>query len=182
MAKKQSLNTRIDSFEANQSKIVDSFDSNQEVIDTLEGELADAMAKLKNANDQVIRLLDEKESLATEIKLAKSGKTIGNEKIAKLQSELASSLKRLSELEEKQIDSTIDSSLGAEALQKLEAQLASSEATVTELQEKLSLEKIERTKILDDFKKAGDQIAKLEALKADSALVGTQMIRKLTAY
>ena len=169
--KLESANTRIDSFEANQSKIVDIFDSNQEVIDTLEGELADAMAKLKNANDQVIRLLDEKESLATEIKLAKSGKTTSdNEKIAKLQSELASSLKRLSELEEKQIDSTIDSSLGAEALQKLEAQLASSEATVTELQEKLSLEKIERTKILDDFKKAGDQIAKLEALKADSAL------------
>ena len=169
--KLESANTRIDSFEANQSKIVDSFDSNQEVIDTLEGELADAMAKLKNANDQVIRLLDEKESLATEIKLAKSGKTTSdNEKIAKLQSELAISLKRLSELEDKQKDSSIDSSLGAEALQKLEAQLASSEATVSELQEKLSREKIERTKILDDFKKAGDQIAKLEALKANSAL------------
>ena len=169
--KLESANTRIDSFEANQSKIVDIFDSNQEVIDTLEGELADAMAKLKNANDQVIRLLDEKESLATEIKLAKSGKTTSdNEKIAKLQSELAISLKRLSELEDKQKDSSIDSSLGAEALQKLEAQLASSEATVTELQEKLSREKIERTKILDDFKKAGDQIAKLEALKADSVL------------
>ena len=140
-------------------------DLEHEAITMLEGELSGALEKLESANNQINSLIAEKEKLSEQIA---SRDTIriseDQDKITALEAKLAQSLESLSELE-KQSGKQTDLALSAEAMERLEADLSLSEATIAELQGKLNEERQEREKLLNDFKKAGEQIAKLEAQK-----------------
>ena len=87
----------------------------------------------------------------------------------------------MSELEKRSGKQT-DLALSAEAMERLEADLSLSEATIAELQGKLNEERQEREKLLNDFKKAGEQIAKLEAQKSKPIANETSDGSDLEAY
>ena len=79
----------------------------------------------------------------------------------------------LAELEKENIDNLpADRLVEGEALQRLETDLAKSEVTISELQEKLSQERQEREKLFNDFRKAGEQISRLEASRNDLLVEG----------
>jgi chromosome segregation ATPase len=137
----------------------------QEAFAMLEGELANAIEDLDRANNQINSLLEDKKQLMEQLADNKFNSSSEDQiKIEFLESKLEESLQTLADLENNRKEkSTFGNEVSGEAIQKLETDLAKSEATISELQEKLSQEKQEREKLFNDFRKAGEQISRLEA-------------------
>lgn len=137
----------------------------QEALVMLEGELADALEDLDQANNQINSLLEDKKQLTDQLANNKANSSSEDQiKIELLESKLEESLRTLADLENnRNVGDASGNEVSGEAIQKLETDLAKSEATISELQEKLSQEKLEREKLFNDFRKAGEQISKLES-------------------
>ncbi|NBU85766.1 MAG: hypothetical protein EBS13_00290, partial [Verrucomicrobia bacterium] len=137
----------------------------QEALVMLEGELADALEDLDQANNQINSLLEDKKQLTDQLANNKVKSSSEDQiKIELLESKLEESLRTLADLENnRNVRDASGNEVSGEAIQKLETDLAKSEATISELQEKLSQEKLEREKLFNDFRKAGEQISKLES-------------------
>lgn len=135
----------------------DALAENQKLLSTLKTfqddappEYAEVILDLKNQLKEATSKLNE---LATQSKTE----------------ELSDSIIATEVMDELEYDAEDDINAGklvsSEAIKKLETDLAKSEATVSELQDNLTQERQEREKLLNDFKKAGEQISRLEAAR-----------------
>lgn len=154
------------------AKLKDSEEKNFKELTLVETELAIALEEKDKITSEAQELAARLENLedgdlAVDLGKADDANDQGNQqKIISLQDKLTQSLEKLAELEGKLIgDQSNDGLLNGEAMLKLESQLALSEDTVAELQDQLAIEKSERSKLLADFKTAGEKIANLESSK-----------------